>query len=91
MTKMEKRSPSGIGKTHSNNYADYASRIIADRYRKGSSTRVAINCKITAVTKPYLNRRAGEFAIGYATELRVAEHRQKREKRPQGGGESRDR
>ena len=91
MTKMEKRRPIGIGKTHSNNYADYASRIIADRYHKGSSTRVAINCKITAVTKAYLNRLTGEFAIAHVIELLVAEHRQKREKRPQGGSESRDR
>ena len=64
---------------------------MADRYRKGSNTRVAINCKITAETKAYLNLLAGEFAIGYAIELLVAEHRQKREKRPQGGSESRGR
>ena len=64
---------------------------MADRYRKGSSTRVAINCKITAETKAYLNQLAGEFAIGYAIELLVAEHRQKREKRPLGGSEGRDR
>jgi len=91
MTKMEKRRPIGIGKTHSNNYADYASRIIADGYRKGSSAPMAINCKVTAETKAYLNQLAGEFAIGYAIELLVAEHRQKREKRPHGGSESRDR
>ena len=64
---------------------------MADRYRKGSSTRVSINCKITAETKAYLNQLAGEFAIGYAIELLVAEHRQKREKRPLGGSESRGR
>jgi len=64
---------------------------MADRYRKGSSARVNINCKITAETKAYLNQLAGEFAIGYAIELLVAEHRQKREKRPHGGSESRDR
>ena len=63
---------------------------MADRYRKESSTRVAINCKITAEAKAYLNQLAGEFAIGYAIEQLVAEHRQKREKRQQGGSESRD-
>ena len=64
---------------------------MADRYRKGSSARVAINCKITAETKAYLNQLAGEFAIGYAIELLVAEHRRMREKRQPGGSESRDR
>jgi hypothetical protein len=64
---------------------------MADRYRKGSSTRVAINCKITAETKAYLNQLAGEFAIGHAIEQLVEEHRQKREKRQPGGNESRDR
>jgi hypothetical protein len=52
---------------------------------------VAINGKIAAETKAYLNQLAGEFAIGYAIELLVEEHRMKREKRQQGGSESRDR
>jgi hypothetical protein len=64
---------------------------MADRYRKGSNTRVAINCKITAETKAYLNQLAGEFAIGHAIELLVEEHRKKREKRPHDASESRER
>lgn len=48
---------------------------MADRYRKGSSERVVINCKVTAEAKAYLNQLAGEFAIGHAIERLVEQHR----------------
>jgi hypothetical protein len=46
---------------------------MADRYRRGSSTRVAINCRSRQKRRLTLNQLAGKFAIEYAIELLVAE------------------
>ncbi|HEV7674418.1 MAG TPA: hypothetical protein VGQ12_07805 [Candidatus Angelobacter sp.] len=54
---------------------------MADRYRKGESERVNLNCKVDAETKLYLINLAGEFGLGHAVE-QIVQRDRKRNRRP---------